>query len=46
MYVYDRLQGAMIGIVALFMGFAIEAVVIVIVVSSANFWKVHIIALC
>ncbi|XP_065915290.1 progressive ankylosis protein homolog B-like isoform X2 [Dysidea avara] len=33
------LQGAMIGVVALFMGFAIEAVVIVTVVLSTILWK-------
>ena len=36
----DRLQGAMIGVVALFAGFAIEAVVVVTVVLAANLWKV------
>ena len=30
----------MIGVVALFTGFAVEAVVVVIVVLSANLWKV------
>ena len=30
----------MIGVVALFSGFAIEAVVVVMVVLSANLWKV------
>ena len=30
----------MIGVVALFIGFAVEAVVVVIVVLSANLWKV------
>ena len=33
----------MIGTVALFLGFAIEAVVIVIVISSTSLWKVFIV---
>ena len=45
MYMYvccstDRLQGAMIGVIALFAGFAIEAVVVVTVVLAANLRKV------
>ena len=39
-HIFGRLQGAMIGVVALFMGFAIEAVVIVTVVLSTILWKV------
>ena len=31
----------MIGVVALFTGFAVEAIVVVVVVLSANLWKVH-----
>lgn len=30
----------MIGVVALFTGFAIEAIIVVVVVLSANLWKV------